>query len=68
MNPKKYLQIFLLTLSLILPTLPISAGAQDVATPQTTTQEQVSNEKFNFGKVDEQLLSEIKLLDERFEK
>ena len=68
MNPKKYLQISLLTLSLILPTLPISARAQDVATPQTTTQEQVSNEKFNFGKVDEQLLSEIKLLDERFEK
>jgi predicted Zn-dependent protease len=46
--------------------------AQSAATPppQDTqdTVEQSSSEKFAFGKVDEDLLHEIKLLDERFEK
>lgn len=68
MNLKRYFQISLLTLCLLLTSLPISARAQDVATPQATAQEQVNNEKFVFSKVDLQLLSEIKLLDERFEK
>ena len=68
MNLKRYFQISLLTLCLLLTSLPISARAQDVATPQTTAQEQVNNEQFVFSKVDLQLLSEIKLLDERFEK
>jgi len=43
----------------------MTAGARSVAPPRTST---VSDEKFVFGKVDEELLSEIKLLDERFEK
>jgi predicted Zn-dependent protease len=68
MNLKKYCQVVLLTLSLVLPSLPIGARAQSVATPAPATSEQVSDEKFAFGKVDNDLLSEVKLLDERFEK
>src|SRR6185436_16101173 len=48
----------LLTLCLILTSLPVSARA-----PST-----IDDEKFAFGKVDLDLLSEIKLLNERFEK
>ena len=66
--------------SLILCSLPINARAVNVVTPpQSTVQQaktadqdgestQTSNEKFVFSKVDEELLSEINLLDERFEK
>jgi predicted Zn-dependent protease len=39
-----------------------------VATTPTRTFDQPDGEKFVFGKVDQDLLSEIKLLDERFEK
>lgn len=69
MNLKKQLQVFL-TISLILSSLPLSALAQSPATPTAITQEQeqVSADKFVFGNVDQELLSEIKLLDERFEK
>lgn len=62
MNPIRYCQIFLLTLCLLLTSLPISAHAPSVATTP------VEDEKFAFGKVDLDLLSEIKLLDDRFEK
>ena len=70
MNLKKYLQVSLLTLGLLLPSLPVSARTQGVATPPASArdQEPVNDEKFAFGKVDQDLLSEIKLLDERFEK
>jgi len=64
LNPKRYCQIFLLTLCLILPSLPTSA----VTPPKPITFHAVTEEKFEFGKVDLDLLSEIKLLDERFEK
>ena len=69
-----------LAFSLILCSLPISARTVVVATPQPrtvkqdkpadqdTASTQTDNDKFVFGKVDEELLSEIKLLDERFEK
>ena len=65
---KRFFQIFILTLSIVVSSLPISARAPRLQTPQTTTAEQVSGEKFTFGKVDLDLLSEINLLDERFEK
>ena len=70
MSLKKCLQISLLTLGLLLPSLPVSARTQGVATPPAIAQDQepVNDEKFAFGKVDQDLLSEIKLLDERFEK
>ena len=62
-----------LAFSLILCSLPINARAVGVATPasalpQAGASSQTSAEKFVFGKVDEELLSEINLLDERFEK
>ena len=72
-----------LAFSLFLTSLPVSARAARVvavATPaasivqqakavdQDPDSAQTSNEKFVFSKVDEDLLSEIKLLDERFEK
>jgi predicted Zn-dependent protease len=75
---KKYCSLVLLPLllpllliaSLLLTPLPVSVRAQSAATPPANTQEQeqVSAEKFVFSKVDEDLLREIKLLDERFEK
>ena len=69
LSPKRYCQIFLLTLCLLLTFLPISARATSVATtPQPSAFAPVEEEKFAFGKVDLDLLSEIKLLDERFEK
>lgn len=69
MSPKRYSQIFLLTLCLVLTSLPVSARVPRVATtPKPSTFEPVEDEKFAFGKVDLDLLSEIKLLDERFEK
>lgn len=66
MNLRKLCPVVLLTITLILSSLPINARALSVATPAATTQ--TTDEKFVFGKVDEELLSEIKLLDERFEK
>jgi beta-barrel assembly-enhancing protease len=68
LNLKRSCQVFLLAISLFLSSLPVSVRAQSVVTPPATTQEQVNDEKFVFGKVDQDLLSEIKLLDERFEK
>ena len=66
MNLKRFFQVVLLSVSLILPSLPINA--RSVVTPPLTTQDQGSEEKFVFGKVDLELLDEIKALDERFEK
>jgi predicted Zn-dependent protease len=81
LNFKRFSQIFLLTLSLVLTSLPVSARAPSVATASrctanaasqsastASTAAQANDEKFVFGKVDQELLSEIKLLDERFEK
>ena len=68
MNLKKYSQVFLLAIGLLVSSLPINAHAQSIATSPPNTLTQLVEEKFVFGKVDEQLLSEIKLLDERFEK
>jgi beta-barrel assembly-enhancing protease len=75
---KKYFQILLLTISLVLTSLPLSARVPTVpvsrehvshiATPPPTSPEKVDDEQFVFGKVDLDLLSEINLLDERFEK
>jgi predicted Zn-dependent protease len=66
---KRYCLIFLLALCLVLTSLPPSARAVSVPTsPPPITFEPVSDEKFEFSKVDQELLSEIKLLDERFEK
>jgi len=46
----------------------MSARVVTVTTPPRGTSGQPDDEKFVFGKVDQDLLSEIKLLDERFEK
>jgi predicted Zn-dependent protease len=61
-------QTLLLTIILVLSSLPANARAPRVATRLPSTFEESSDEKFVFGKVDQDLLSEIKLLDERFEK
>lgn len=79
-SPVSVLPISLVVLfSLILGSLPITARAV-AAPPQSAAQKQAqtvdqdsastqtSTEKFVFSKVDEELLSEINLLDERFEK
>lgn len=71
MSLKRLFQISLLVISLLISSLPMSARALSVASVRTgppRTVEQPSDEKFVFGRVDEDLLSEIKLLDERFEK
>ena len=69
MSSKRSCQVFLLTLCLLLTSLPASAArAPRVATPKPIVFEPVVEEQFVFGKVDQDLLSEIKLLDERFEK
>ncbi|HEU4833723.1 MAG TPA: M48 family metalloprotease [Pyrinomonadaceae bacterium] len=68
MNFKRYFQVLLLTVSLFLTSLPLSARSISAPTLPPSTFEPISDEKFVFGKVDEELLSEIKLLDERFEK
>ena len=82
MDFKKYSHIVLLVLCLFVSSLPVSANAPSVAissanrTAQDQTQqpnqdpaqEPTNDEKFVFGKVDQELLSEIKLLDDRFEK
>ena len=71
MSLKTTFQISLLIVSLFLSPLPMSARARSVASvpkPPPLTLAQPDDEKFVFGKVDQDLLSEIKLLDERFEK
>ena len=72
MTPKRFCPVFVLLISLTLSTLPVSAGAVRVAKPAqqgpAQTPAQTNDEKFVFGKVDQDLLSEMKLLDERFEK
>ena len=71
MSLKRLFPISLLVVSLFLSSLPISARASSFAsvpTPRPTTSDQPADEKFVFGDVDRELLSEIKLLDERFEK
>ena len=80
--PKRCL-VLVITLSLLLCSLPPGVRAQTTATQQSAQpqvpankveappedpSEEIGNEKFVFGEVDQQLLSEIKLLDERFEK
>jgi len=65
---KRYCQVFLLTLCLVLTSLPLSARAVSVPGSPPATSETISDEPFVFGKVDQDLLSEINLLDERFEK
>ncbi len=68
MSLKRLFQIFLLVISLFVSSLPMSVRAVSVATRPPRTLDQPTDEKFVFGKVDQDLLSEIKLLDERFEK
>lgn len=68
MNLKRSCPVLLLLISsLIVSSLPVGARPLNVATPTSTVQ-QTNDEKFVFGKVDEDLLSEINLLDDRFEK
>ena len=69
MNLKRSAQIFILTVSLVITSLPAPARVRSFTPPPPpNTFEQGSEEKFAFGKVDQELLSEINLLDERFEK
>jgi predicted Zn-dependent protease len=65
---KRLIQISLLVISLFLSSLPISARVVSTATPPPSTIDQPAEDKFVFGDVDRDLLSEIKLLDARFEK
>ncbi len=66
MNIKRVFPVVLLAISLILSSLPISARSVVPAPPSTVHTD--TEEKFVFSKVDQELLEEIKLLDERFEK
>jgi beta-barrel assembly-enhancing protease len=68
LSPKRYLLVFFLLVCLLLTSLPASAGTVNAPAPPPSTSDQPSEEQFVFSKVDEELLSEIKLLDERFEK
>jgi predicted Zn-dependent protease len=68
LKPQRRCLLVLLTLSLLLSSLPLGVRAQDPATPPAPVSTENSNEKFVFSKVDLDLLSEINLLDERFEK
>jgi predicted Zn-dependent protease len=83
LNLQRRCLVLVLAITLLLSSLPASARAQSVATqpadkvqtpatkveiPPEDPSEQLGNEKFVFGQVDQQLLSEIKLLDDRFEK
>lgn len=71
MSLKRTFQISLLVISLFVSSLPLSARVVSVASAPIrppSTLAQPEDEKFVFGKVDQDLLSEIKLLDERFEK
>lgn len=70
MSIKKSAPVILLLLSLLLSSLPLVVRAQpSPATPrQTPVEQSSSSEKFDFSEVDKDLLHEINLLDERFEK
>lgn len=81
MSLQRRFLVFVIALSLLVCSLPPGVRAQTPATqPQTQTpastveappedpSEELGNQKFVFGQVDQQLLSEINLLDERFEK
>jgi len=65
---KRVCQVFLLTSSLLVSSLPVSARVVSAAARPASTFEEAAEEKFVFGQVDQDLLSQIKLLDERFEK
>jgi predicted Zn-dependent protease len=65
--------VFLLAIGLVLSSFPLSAQPLSVAAPGASTATTSSrtiadDEKFVFDKVDQELLNQIKLLDERFEK
>lgn len=66
MNIKRNSQICLLALSIFLSSLPVTGFARPVAN-QTSTNTQ-TNEIFKFGKTDLELLEQVNLLDQRFEK
>ncbi len=75
MNVKKLCPVLLLLASLIVSSLPVSARVAPRPAPPSSsasrpaiTFDDTNDEKFVFGKVDQDLLDEIKLLDERFEK
>ena len=68
MSVKRSFHVCLLAVTLVLSSLPINARALSVATPRAATSSHAGDETFTFGKVDQELLSEINLLDERFEK
>src|SRR6185503_5987212 len=62
-----------LAISLVLSSFPLSAQPLSLATPRartptTSSRTIADDEKFVFDKVDQDLLTQIKLLDERFEK
>jgi predicted Zn-dependent protease len=65
-NINRVFPVVLVAISLILSSLPISARSVVPAPPSTVHTN--TEEKFVFSKVDQELLEEIKLLDERFEK
>jgi beta-barrel assembly-enhancing protease len=65
---KRRSQILLLAFSLVLTSLPVNAHVPSSPTSPAAALQDIGSEKFVFSKVDEDLLSEIKLLDDRFEK
>ena len=70
MSNKKSAPVILLLFSLLLSSLPVGVRAQQspATPPQTPVEQSSSSEKFDFSEVDKDLLHEINLLDERFEK
>jgi predicted Zn-dependent protease len=70
MKVQQRFQAWLLTLSILLVSLPVAGiGAPRVLPASVLVQAPVqTNEPFKFGKVDLELLAQINLLDERFEK
>ncbi|MCM3905843.1 MAG: M48 family metallopeptidase [Pyrinomonadaceae bacterium] len=67
MKVKRRSQVCLLALSILLASLPVSAITAPPIPVSTPTQIQ-TNEPFRFGKVDLEVLDQITLLDQRFEK
>jgi predicted Zn-dependent protease len=70
---KRLSQVFLLTLSILLASLPAPGISASRALPvaaavQAPAQTKETGEPFKFGKVDLELLAQINLLDQRFEK